>query len=691
MATIEFDGQQIPAPELGFASEATLRRLAGMGGQSSGSIGNLGKSSNTTARSLDDLRRKVDELEDKFPKVTAGFDLLGGAIMSTTGLLKGVMNASGKFSDLNPVIDIATASMQNLAGLAPFVGGFLQGVIGATGELYKFKLEIMDLTLDTFSSLQDLGIQFNTQVGTTDDLIQEIIKAQITLGSFNEVVGQNLEGIVAFGGATDTGARKFLRQLDQLTDPLSETGMQLRSLGLDSDAIAEAFGDFIQTNRFNARMMTMEETQLREQLVQRIKNERLITELTGLDVKEQRARLNQTAQEASLQAALMDMDADAAEQTMKFASLLDGPIRDAFVGFTTPFGVANEEALKLIGFVPEVGTTLESIQQRLENGSLTALEAQAELNQVLGEASKNQRVQNLLLIDAARGTNEFSGIFGDAFLKGRQFVNQLDLINQGTGQSFKTQDEAAQYFLDQVGVSANEFENAMRKIKTVLTAEDIMQLEEMAPQDRAKFLKNIKGLDTETGNTLAALSAIQDEFFSLSQAKIIQTFAGDVQGFATLLGKTYDTLQEKLNLKGVDTIDVKAENMKVELNGNTIEIAPGSAAYATMNQIYQERQANSPFTNNFSGGNLFPGMLSMVGEMGPELIKAGGTGEVINNATSSDIMSAANAVVNNLGNNSSGYAKATLDVLTAMAKDQADTKRLLTRILPKAMTGNGYF
>jgi len=691
MATIEFDGQQIPAPELGFASEATLRRLAGIGGQSSGSIGNLGKSSNTTARSLDDLRRKVDELEDKFPKVTAGFDLLGGAIMGTTGLLKGVMNASGKFSDLNPVIDIATASMQNLAGLAPFVGGFLQGVIGATGELYKFKLEIMDLTLDTFSSLQDLGIQFNTQVGTTDDLIQEIIKAQVTLGSFNEVVGQNLEGIVAFGGATDTGARKFLRQLDQLTDPLSETGMQLRSLGLDSDAIAEAFGDFIQTNRFNAKMMTMEETQLREQLVQRIKNERLITELTGLDVKEQRARLNQTAQEASLQAALMDMDAEAAEQTLKFTSLLDGPIRDAFVGFTTPFGVANEEALKMIGFLPEVGTTLESLQERLENGSITALEAQAELNQVLAEASKNQRVQNLLLIDAARGTNEFSSIFADGYLKGRQFVNQLDLINQNTGQSFKTQDEAAQYFLDQVGVSANEFENAMRKIKTVLTAEDIMQLEEMDPQDRAKFLKNIKGLDTETGNTLAALSAIQDEFFSLSQAKIIQTFAGDVQGFATLLGKTYDTLSEKLNLKDVDTIDVKAENMKVELNGNTIEIAPGSAAYATMNKIYQERQANSPFTNNFSGGNLFPGMLSMVGEMGPELIKAGGTGEVINNATSSDIMSAANAVVNNLGNNSSGYAKATLDVLTAMAKDQADTKRLLTRILPKALTGNGYF
>lgn len=701
MATIEFDGKDIPVPELGFASEATLRRLAGMGGQSAGSIGNLGKSSNTTAQKLDNLRRKTDDLEKKMPGVTTGFDLLGGAITGTAGLLKGIMNASGKFSDLNPVIDFTTDKLAGLASMVPFVGGFLASLAEAGGEIAKFKLEVMDMTLNTFQGLQELGVQFNTQVGTTDDLIQSIFKSQITLTDFANVTAQNLEGMVAFGGATDLGARKFLRNIDVLTDPLSETGMQLRSMGLDSAAITEAFGDFIQSNRYNSKMMMMTEEQLRGQLVQRIKNERLITELTGIDVKEQRARLNQQMEDAGLQAALMDMNAESARQAGEFAMTLNGPLKSAFIGALTPFGTANEEALKMIGFLPEVGSTLQSIATRLKNGDITAAEARAELNSVLGEATKNQKVQNLLLIDAARGTNEFSNFLGDAFMEGRKYTNQLELINQSTGKNFKTQDEAAQYFLDQVGVSAEEFENAMRKVKGVLNEKDLEDMTKMDFDERMDFLKNVKGLDTETGNTLAAVAAIQDEFLALTQAQIIQKVGGDLEGMAILLGKAYNTLSKQFGLNGEVTLDMAANDLKIDLVANNANLnfgisnAVGNATYNKLqgggDLVYEKYQEMKEKKNNFAGGNLFPGMLSMVGEMGPELIKSNSTGEVINSATSSDIMSAANAVVNNLGNNGGGYSKATVDLLSSIAKDQADTKKLLARILPKAMTGNGYF
>jgi hypothetical protein len=73
------------------------------------------------------------------------------------------------------------------------------------------------------------------------------------------------------------------------------------------------------------------------------------------------------------------------------------------------------------------------------------------------------------------------------------------------------------------------------------------------------------------------------------------------------------------------------------------------------------------------------------------MVRFGRSGEVINNASTNDIMSAAGSVMNNIGNNNANYSQQTLDVLTAMAKDQADTKRLLQKILPKSMTSNGYF
>jgi hypothetical protein len=97
---------------------------------------------------------------------------------------------------------------------------------------------------------------------------------------------------------------------------------------------------------------------------------------------------------------------------------------------------------------------------------------------------------------------------------------------------------------------------------------------------------------------------------------------------------------------------------------------------------------------NFLGGNVQAGDFSMVGEQGPELVRFGRAGEVINNATSQDIMGAANQVANNIGNNNvnaNDYSQQTLDVLTAMAREQSDTKRLLQKILPKAMASNGYF
>ena len=92
---------------------------------------------------------------------------------------------------------------------------------------------------------------------------------------------------------------------------------------------------------------------------------------------------------------------------------------------------------------------------------------------------------------------------------------------------------------------------------------------------------------------------------------------------------------------------------------------------------------------NFLGGTIMPNTTSLVGEMGPELITTGNAGgEVVNNATTSDIMGAANAVMNGIGGNNSNQ---TLEALQSIARDQSDTKRLLQKILPKAMTSNGFF
>ena len=180
------------------------------------------------------------------------------------------------------------------------------------------------------------------------------------------------------------------------------------------------------------------------------------------------------------------------------------------------------------------------------------------------------------------------------------------------------------------------------------------------------------------------MAAIQDEFFSLSQAKIIQTFAGDLDGFVKLLGKSYEMLGDALNLDGVEKINVTANNVTItDTNqGGGAEVGLNKAAIA---------EGFSTAPGKMLGGATQGGDVRLVGEQGPEMIRFGRSGEVINNASTNDIMSAAGSVMNNIGNNNANYSQQTLDVLTAMAKDQADTKRLLQKILPKSMTSNGYF
>ena len=72
MATFEFGGVDIPVPEQGFASEATLKRLADIKSQG---LGKLNKEASGLADSLEKLRKTTNDLNTKYPRVVTGFEL----------------------------------------------------------------------------------------------------------------------------------------------------------------------------------------------------------------------------------------------------------------------------------------------------------------------------------------------------------------------------------------------------------------------------------------------------------------------------------------------------------------------------------------------------------------------------------------------------------------------------------------
>ena len=91
-----------------------------------------------------------------------------------------------------------------------------------------------------------------------------------------------------------------------------------------------------------------------------------------------------------------------------------------------------------------------------------------------------------------------------------------------------------------------------------------------------------------------------------------------------------------------------------------------------------------PKIYNELGGPIAPNTMSVVGEAGRELIKMGNSGgEVINNTTTEKIMGAANAVVNNIGNDGS-------DILKEISSTLAQSNQIQSNILKETRRSKGF-
>jgi len=435
---INIEDISVKVPDQGFASEETLQELVrALGGRTAGggaAAGGAKAMAGATKGAGKDVKAFGKSLYKMNPALTAletGFNLLGNTITGTMGLIKSMATMDGSFESLNSVVDFGVDQITKFTSMIPILGGLLTAAAETTGEMMKLRLAFMQLQQESFQKLADTGLRLSGPQGLGGTL-ETALRANISIETFGNLVMENADGLRIFGGTINNAAATFATRLEALTDQNSEVGMGLRMLGMNSTAIAEEFTDFVTTNRLNSALMTGGEKQLNNELLKRSKNERIIAELTGKNIKEQRAAQMAAVADSAFQAAIAGMGEEGAELTT-FVAGLPGPIGDAVKQIIAFGTVTNEESARLIATIPGLRETLENNIEGIKSGNVSSSKAVADtiqLGQNAIEDGNGLFLAKLAMIDPA-----FQAV-ADFIMQGRASSIQLKNINDVLDESF---------------------------------------------------------------------------------------------------------------------------------------------------------------------------------------------------------------------------------------------------------------
>ena len=306
---IEFGGQTVTVPK--WATEDTLLKVAQSLNVSTGKFGKgvkdaadslggergLAGSIKKASVAADDLKVKQTAL-GKATKA-AQTVMAGGA-----GLVGAIAQSKGRFEDLNAVTGIIINSLTSLASAVPFAGKAIEGLGDVAQSLFELNNAILDDTLDNFSNLAGAGFGLETNLL---DLQRSALEGRISLNSLTDAVMSAQQGVLSLGSSFDDGVKRFAKTQAILANENGPYARSLRALGMGSEEIAEFLSGFVQDQRMRLDLRNMSEEQLAANSFQYAKNLRVISELTGQEVDVLREAQSAIAADGAFQSKLQQM------------------------------------------------------------------------------------------------------------------------------------------------------------------------------------------------------------------------------------------------------------------------------------------------------------------------------------------------------------------------------------------------
>ena len=711
---IQLDDKAQWATEM--TQEKVLKELRDMQGKTT----SLSKSISSNHKPLDKTLEQLTEKEQKrLDRLTNTVDAFKNVVGGLSSVIKGLADTMAannrRLSDANalfrgvtdtigPLITTAstvtgTAAAGPLgAGFGLVIGKILEGTLTAINDIQEPIREAMDNQIMALMPLTKAGFDATTEI---DKLQVSVLRNRLNLDEFTAGVLQSRDGLLALGGGLDRGANLFMNTIGEL---VTGNNFALEKLGLGVEDVIANFDAVLETNK---RTGIFRDQDLTKTTTALIKNYRILGEITGATIDEQREAAMEQARDTRFNARLIQLvNEDREDEAIALKKYVDAMFQISEDAGNT----AKERA-------SEFGTAVTAATNLFTSFIDPNNEIGAAVNAILSGQTNDEFIQSLVA-----GQTQL-------FTKAMQDDTMLSAAQLGfTGENNP--------FIQLANNMVGDFAQFMDR--------DLITELGMAQENTKDITENLSNYNQE----LITTNAEFDRTLKLTKGFVIET-ADSAAVFDAAL-KTIDDIS--INLAQIGDPDRSLAMKAVDTGGIVVDTMIG-----TIKNLYIENTKGagdsvkgwSPLGNiqdlvpKQFGGSLFPGMTALVGEAGPELISMGNSfGEVMKNEDTQNLFGNMKSMMDSLaGGLQSGDISGTVSKMQEMAPSfesslqkiggqvesqiggsqslanleatmsKANTdfqkqsvdyaaqnqvtlekiEKLLSRILPKALSGNGYF
>jgi hypothetical protein len=237
------------------------------------------------------IRKKIAE-EDRYSE---SFKKSGSELLKSFGSLAGSLNDGTQgLAAYNSAISTGTTLFNDqLASLGKFGDG-IKVVFGSIGIYAELVNKQTDALAKSYQDISTVGASSKDGFQGVFNTMQKFGLGIAELPKFNSLVKENAESLALFGGTVGQGLRAFAN----LTEGIQRTGLQteLLNMGLSVDSINKGLGGFLKTTTMlgnSQRLLSMTGAEQAKAAADYIKQQDIITKLTGKTAEQQQKSLEQ--------------------------------------------------------------------------------------------------------------------------------------------------------------------------------------------------------------------------------------------------------------------------------------------------------------------------------------------------------------------------------------------------------------
>ena len=336
MAKVEIDIPGIGLIEAkNAASESTLRELVnlmkggsgGSGGSGSGSGSSSGSGGKSGAASGMNLFDKA--------MYKVGYGAINVS-KNFVGLVESGTRLISRFANVGDSIESAASMFDKI----PIAGQMFSSVAAAATTV-----------VDSFTKASASGASFN---GSVVEMTRAAGQAGMTLDKFAGFIAENGAGMVALGGTTADGAKRF----GTLSKALRTNAADLYSLGYSTSDLNDGIAAYAANLRIVGRNENMTNRQLVEGSKSYLKEMDLLAKITGQTRKEKEEERKQLMQDVKYQAFASQLSEKSQKELQlliqSYPAELQGFVKDAVMSGTLTMEANQKQAHALGGTMNQI-------------------------------------------------------------------------------------------------------------------------------------------------------------------------------------------------------------------------------------------------------------------------------------------------------------------------------------------------